>query len=248
MRTAVLSDIHANLEALQAVLDDLQSRNVDRIVSLGDVVGYGPNPRECLELAMLFDFHLMGRFEHALLVDSSPFKVDIQKMLAWTRREIETVEKNEGEGAILWAFLQTFEDQHIEDNLLFVHGSPRDPTHEFTLSTDVHVYDRMEEYFSHINWICFCGSSHIPGIINQAPEWIEPPDQYTPLGRKGKFLINPGAVGQPRDGDTRASYLIFDGQGVEFHRIEYDIEATAAKIEAIDALPDHLAERLRYGR
>jgi diadenosine tetraphosphatase ApaH/serine/threonine PP2A family protein phosphatase len=136
------------------------------------------------------------------------------------------------------------------DNALLVHGSPRDPVREYMLPRDAQDLPKMREVFERMTAdFCFVGHSHVPGVYSEAPAFMAPsrfPDGYRRTN--GKALVNVGSVGQPRDGDTRASYATFDGETVFFHRVEYDYRRTQAKILETGVLPRYLATRLQEGR
>jgi diadenosine tetraphosphatase ApaH/serine/threonine PP2A family protein phosphatase len=247
---AILSDIHSNLEALQAVLQDIAQHGVTEIYCLGDVVGYGPNPRECLDLAMPFHLTLLGNHDQAVFFDPGDFNPVAERATYWTRYQLEAPIRNRQEADRRWEFLAERPTLHQEGDLLFVHGSPRNPIKEYIFPDDVYRSPRkLERIFALVPRYCFHGHTHVPGIITENLEYLSPEEidyVYTLNGKK--TLVNVGSVGQPRDGDWRACYVLLDGDRVIFRRLEYDVETTVRKMQDIPELDPFLAERLRQGR
>jgi predicted phosphodiesterase len=257
-RTAILSDIHGNLTALRAVLADVDARGADRIVCLGDVVGYGPKPCECLDLVMGFDFCVLGNHDSSALFDPEGFNAAAEQAIFWTRNQLEKPDAGEdasGDGPSRARqrldFLCGLPRTVREQNTLFVHGSPRGPTNEYVMPEDVQNGKKMEKLFSLVPHLCFQGHTHVPGVFTTAGDFLRPgqlEDGYRVDDPAQRLMINVGSVGQPRDLDPRCCYVIFDGQHVFFHRVEYDVEDTVAQIEAEPELDNFLGYRLREGR
>lgn len=254
-RTAILSDIHGNLTALRAVLAHVEKQNVDRIVCLGDVVGYGPEPCECLDVVMGFHFCVLGNHDSSALFDPEGFNAAAEQAIFWTRNKLESQADAEGEtpGAARRRldFLCGLPRTQREENILFVHGSPRGPTNEYVMPEDTQNSKKMEKLFSLVPHLCFQGHTHVPGVFTTDLTFLRPddlPDGYDVSDTSARLMINVGSVGQPRDLDSRSCYVIHDGQRVFFHRVEYDIEDTIAKIEAEAELDNFLGYRLREGR
>jgi diadenosine tetraphosphatase ApaH/serine/threonine PP2A family protein phosphatase len=246
---AILSDIHANLEALQAVLQDLGRQGVRDIYCLGDTVGYGPNPRECLELAMEFQVNLLGNHDQAALFDPPDFNPSAERSVFWTRKQIDAPVKNRQAADRRWEFLSDMPTVHREGDLEFVHGSLSNPLHEYVFPEDIYNQRKMERLFGLVKRYCFQGHTHIPGIFTGDMQFHSPEEiDYTFRLDARKTLCNVGSVGQPRDGDRRACYVVFDGQTIFYRRIDYDCEATARKIYDIPDLDRFLGDRLRTGR
>jgi diadenosine tetraphosphatase ApaH/serine/threonine PP2A family protein phosphatase len=138
--------------------------------------------------------------------------------------------------------------------MLFVHGSPRDPIREYMVPRDATDQQKMDECFAKMGEakLCFVGHSHVPGVYTRGGAFLLPAEHGMAWTVDQAAIVNIGSVGQPRDGDPRASFVTYDGDGragtVRFHRLEYDVAATMAKIRAIKELPDYLAERLAQGR
>ncbi len=249
MRIAIISDIHANIEALTAVLDHISSQKVQDIVCLGDVIGYGPNPRDCIKIVKNARFTLMGNHEEAVMFYGEDFNEKARQALEWTKEQLNSQQYDRSENYEMWNFLGALEETRSEGDVLFVHGSPRVPTKEYMVPTDIRNREKMTEIFSMIPSLCFVGHSHIPGVYTDNYQFLSPDrigGSYTHQG--GKALVNAGSVGQPRDGDPRASYVVFDGRTVRFHRVEYDVRTTMDKIYATPGLPNYLADRLIVGR
>jgi diadenosine tetraphosphatase ApaH/serine/threonine PP2A family protein phosphatase len=194
-----------------------------------------------------FTFCLLGNHEEAALFVPAWFNPRAKRAVEWTRDQINSSEES---SAALWNYLGDLKQVARDEDLLFVHGSPRKPTTEYIRVMDTR-YDRekMDEIFAMIRRICFVGHSHVPGVFTPNYRFLKPGNigDAVRLG-KDKVVINVGSVGQPRDGDVRACYVTLEKNVVRWHRVEYDLEATVAKIRAIDGLPDINAERLQQGR
>lgn len=249
MKRAILSDIHANLEALQAVLEDGQSQGVTQYICLGDIVGYGPNPAECIDLVMQFSLSVLGNHDQGALFDPEGFSSGAERAIFWTRKHLETADPDRERTRARLDFLCRLPRYHREDSLLFVHGSARNPLNEYVFPEDVYNSRKLEKIFSLIPQYCFQGHTHVPGVFCEDGRFLSPReirDEFV-LGRD-KVMINVGSVGQPRDGDYRASYVILEGQRVQFRRVDYPVEVTVRKIYSIDELDNYLGDRLREGR
>ena len=248
---AIVSDIHANIEALDVVLADIKRKLIKDIVCLGDIIGYGPNPRECLQALMGCKAVLMGNHEEAVLYYGEDFNPKAREAIDWTRDQLNRQEFPKEENYDLWNFLGVMEQLIVTDEAMFVHASPRDPTKEYVTPEDTRKnQEKLRDIFTRFERICFIGHSHIPGVYTQELRYIDPKtigNEYK-LEDGRKALVNVGAVGQPRDGDPRASYVTFDGRTVRFHRLEYDFNKTMDKIYKEDRLPNSLADRLAVGR
>jgi len=249
-RTAILSDIHGNLAALEAVLADVGAQGVGRLVCLGDVVGYGPNPCECLDIVMEFDFCILGNHDSSALFDPEGFNAAAEQAIFWTRSQLEGGRDNLEASRRRMEYLCKLPRTRREENVLFVHGSPRGPTNEYVFPEDVQNSKKMEKLFSMIPHLCFQGHTHVPGIFTSGFRFIRPVDTgrgYGIAGSREKLMVNVGSVGQPRDGDPRSCYVIHDAQSIEFRRVDYDVEATVRAIEAEPELDNFLGYRLRDG-
>jgi predicted phosphodiesterase len=257
VKRAILSDIHGNLAACEAVLRDIEKEKVDDVFCLGDIIGYGPDPRACLELARQFSLNLLGNHEEAVLMGAFGFNPKAKAAIDWTRDQLnlesEPVEKNRE----LWSFLDSLKRSHFEGDILFVHGSPRDPTREYIFTQDWQDKKKMDEVFSSpegVTWrLCLAGHTHFPGIFAQEGSYrFYPPRSFEDAFRYDKHphrvIVNVGSVGQPRDGDCRASYVVLNDGVVQFKRVEYDVQKTVARFRQCPGLPEYLALRLQEGK
>ena len=146
MRTALISDIHANLEALHSVLDDIASQAVDRVVCLGDIVGYGPNPRECIDIVRDLDLCILGNHDQGALYDPEGFSGTAERAIFWTRSQLE--DQSDAANPDRWRFLAELPRVIREDKVLFVHGSARAPLSEYVFPEDVFNPKKMDALFS----------------------------------------------------------------------------------------------------
>ncbi len=250
-RTAILSDIHGNLSALNSVLEDVEAQKVDRIVCLGDVVGYGPEPCACLDQVMQFAFCVLGNHDSSSLFDPEGFNVAAEQAIFWTRTQLEKLGDDPEASRRRIEYLCQLPRTVREDDWLFVHGSPRGPTNEYVFPEDTQNVKKMEKLFSLVPRLCFQGHTHVPGVFTADHRFIRPAETGTgySLGDPNtKLMINVGSVGQPRDGDPRSCYVIAEPGVLEFRRVEYDIERTVKAIEAETDLDNFLGYRLREGR
>lgn len=253
MRTAIISDIHGNLEALNVVLGDIDERGVDRIICLGDIVGYGPNPVECVDLvAQRCEWSLIGNHDFGVLYEPTNFNLAAEQAAYWSRTRFEDGEDRDL-AAKRWDFLGRLRVRVGFDDFLCVHGTPRRPINEYLFPEDaLNSPVKMKQIFERFEKHCLVGHTHVPGVFTDEPDFYPPGDLdgvYTFVEGE-RAIINPGSVGQPRDLDPRASYAVLDQEKgkVEFHRLEYDAQAVAAKIHAIPELADWLGDRLLEGR
>ena len=249
MQRAIISDVHANLEALEAVLADIRGQGIEEIYCLGDAIGYGPNPCECLDEIMKLNLCILGNHDQAAMFDPDGFNPVALRAIYWTR---EKLEQGPGNSAVInrrWDFLGELPSRHDEGQFLFVHGSPRDATNEYVFPE--HAYDerKMQNLFRRIEQYCFQGHTHIPGIFSEEHGFLSPEDcgNVHALGKE-KLMVNVGSVGQPRDSDPRACYVVLKDDELEFRRVEYPLETTIDKIYKIDELDNMLGDRLRGGR
>jgi diadenosine tetraphosphatase ApaH/serine/threonine PP2A family protein phosphatase len=243
--------VHANLEALTAVLADIDRQGVKRIICLGDNVGYGPNPRECLDLIIeRCEWSLMGNHDFAALYEPTNFNAGAESAAFWTRRQLET-ETDAAARSRRWNFLGALRVRQILDGILCVHGSPRRPINEYIFVDDVATSPtKMSQIFDRIEHRCLVGHTHVQGLFTDEPDFY-PPDEFDykyKFNDWEKVVINVGSVGQPRDRDPRAAYGILHEDHVEFIRLEYDIATTIRKIEAVADVNDFFGQRLLEGR
>jgi diadenosine tetraphosphatase ApaH/serine/threonine PP2A family protein phosphatase len=251
---AIISDIHGNLEALQAVLADIDQQHVQEIYCLGDVVGYGPNPRECIDLIMRCRVVLLGNHDQGAMFDPEGFNPPAERAIFWTRAQLETSPEGADRRETRWNFLAERPRTFRENGHLYVHGSARNPLNEYVFPEDVYNQRKMDRIYALVERYCFQGHTHVPGIFTEnSPDELyqfHAPDEIDHVfhldGRK--TLCNVGSVGQPRDTDWRACYILLDGDTIRFRRVEYDIDTTVAKIYKIPDLDNFLGDRLREGR
>ncbi|MBA3684125.1 MAG: metallophosphoesterase family protein [Planctomycetes bacterium] len=250
---AFISDLHANLPALTAVLRDIDSLGtVQRIYCLGDVIGYGPQPLECLDIAAKrCKLILMGNHEHAVLYGAYGFHPAAKRAIDWTRQVLQHVAPM-AERKAVWQLLEGLPNRHEFDDVLLVHGSPRDPVMEYVLESDLWEGSdptKIDEIFASFRRLCFIGHTHRPGIFTEDRCFLpaaDVADGYN-VADGARYLINVGSVGQPRDRDPRSCYTLFSGDAVYFRRVAYDIDATIAEFAKVPDLDSRLSERLSRG-
>ena len=247
---AIISDIHSNLEALQAVLKDIENQGVKDVYCLGDVVGYGPNPRECIDLVMQHcQIVLLGNHDQGAMFDPEGFNPSAERAIFWTRQQLEIADGNRLQKERRWEFLAERPRQHREEPYLYVHGSARNPLNEYVFPEDIYNQRKLERIFALVDHYCFQGHTHVPGIFTENYQFLSPEDVDGNYKLDGhKTLCNVGAVGQPRDGNWRACYVMLDGDNIRYRRVEYDVESTIRKIYAVPDLENFLGDRLREGR
>jgi len=251
MPTALISDIHGNLDALQVVIDDIDQRGIEQIVCLGDIIGYGPDPLQCLDLVrQRCQWALMGNHDFAVLYEPTSFNTSAEQAAFWTRRQFEEEPNTELRRA-RWDYLGNLNIRRLDDGVMWVHASPRRPINEYIFPDDVVTAPtKMQQIFDRIDRRCYCGHTHVVGVFTDEPDFYPPAD----LGGTYKFtdnekaVINPGSVGQPRDRDPRASYAIAHDDRVEFIRLDYNIQAVIEKVNQVPDLNEFLGQRLLEGR
>ena len=248
-RTAIVSDIHSNIEALEAVLDDIHENECEEIVCLGDLLGYGPSPRQVLKIAMdLFEFTLMGNHEEGILYQPVGFNWKAEASAWWTKDQLKSPHYPAHENRKYWTYLEQMPRFATHGDVLYVHASPIDPTREYVMPEACYNPEFMTQIFKKIKRVAFGGHTHLPGIFFENRPFLQQNRIEGPYPVvKGKFFVNVGSVGQPRDGDTRSCYVIFDGKTVLFRRVEYNYKKTARKIRRIKRLPNALGMRLALG-
>ena len=229
LRLLVVSDIHSNLPALQRVLED--AGRFDAAVCAGDIVGYGPDPRECVKVAAELGFRCVSGNHDAAVVtgDTSGFNPYAAAAVAINRRLLDMESRAWLRG------LPTELTLNVEGvKVVVLHGSPYDPLNEYVFPTEAEL--RVDEFLDLTGAdLLILGHTHVPYVH----------------GRSRHMMVNPGSVGQPRDGDPRASYMIIDlrnGVAAVVHRrVEYDVEEVASRMRRL-GLPEMLAVRLFHGR
>ena len=242
MKIAVISDIHANAEALDRVLLELEQRNVENTMCLGDIVGYNADPNPCTDRVKQAGIpSLLGNHDAVACGLEEPWGFNVVALTAalWTRSQL--TEENK-------AFLRELPDQQVmNSSFVAVHGAPSDrDTYLFSMEDLRPEFDYLREYEVPL---CFFGHTHCQGIFSEEGPQAPGEGGHFKLEEGKLFFVNPGSVGQPRDGDARAAFAIYDTdlRDVELIRVEYDKKTTAEKISQA-GLPMFLAERLMMGR
>lgn len=232
MKYAIISDIHSNLEALEKAMSIIEEKNVDEIICLGDVVGYGANPNECVEIVRSrCTTTVLGNHDAAALDPSlaHDFNAIARKAVVWTSQQL-TKESTE--------FLESLPLTEQKENILFVHSSPAMPeAWDYIIDSEDAV--SAIRYFD--EKICFIGHTHVPGIFS-------PRGRVKSIQIGEQCIVNVGSIGQPRDGNPKLAFGIFDSTAWEYEliRSEYEIQKAAEKIYAAK-LPEELGNRLMYG-
>lgn len=243
MRCAIIADIHANLAAFKAVLADIeQKENVDELWCLGDIVGYGPDPSQCIELLRkLKPVCVVGNHDLAAIgkLELSYFNPYAATACQWTAGQLSAADIR---------YLGDLPLTVDRGDFLLVHGSPADPVLEYVMSTSIAA--RNFELFQ--SPYCLVGHTHVPAAFREEDGSCISVNLSPGIGLvlgKHRMIINPGGVGQPRDGDPRASYAIYDSEGhiLRLYRVPYDIGATQDRMMQA-GLPIHLITRLEAGR
>ena len=249
---AIISDIHSNLEAFHAVLSDIKQRGVSDVICLGDVIGYGPNPKECVDAALKLPLSLLGNHEEAVLhqVQAQGFNFKAGKAVKWTADQFDMLAEDERRAnAERWDFLGNMVTTYSSNGVLLVHASPINHTREYIYPSDTRNPQKMAHIFEKFGRICMVGHTHVPGVWTEDLKYRCPEELgYVYKIDARKAVINVGSVGQPRDMDNRACYVLFDGESVRWVRVEYDFYETARKIYAIKELDDWLGDRLQKGK
>jgi diadenosine tetraphosphatase ApaH/serine/threonine PP2A family protein phosphatase len=242
MRYAVLSDVHANLQALEAVLRDTVRQRIDQVVFLGDAVGYGGSPVECLRLLQAeAPIQLAGNHDHAAagLISVENFNPVARISIEWTRERLGAGERS---------LLRSLPLSHVEGDLYFVHASPQNPSRWKYVRTPE---DAQEVFRAIPHRLCFIGHTHVAMAYRERPSGPPRriPDQAVRLHERERYLFNVGSVGQPRDGDERACYLVLDVEArtAAYRRVTYDLHGSQRSI-VDQGLPAFLAERLAEAR
>ncbi|MGH8104366.1 MAG: metallophosphoesterase family protein [bacterium] len=241
-RIALISDIHANLEALEAVLADIEEQKPDAVYCLGDVVGYGPNPRECLaKVREISPVILRGNHEAAVARndDASEFNDVAQAAVLWTRAQL-------GADELDFLAVLPLTCEIPERDILLVHATPGRPEKFYYLLWEVTPSEALTAFARRF---CFVGHSHVPGIFVERFGRVQEMGMSVALDPGARYLVNVGSVGQPRDGNPMAAWCLVDfGKGaIKIRRVAYGLEKTQEKILAA-GLPPFLASRLSIGK
>lgn len=242
MRYGFFSDVHANLEALKACIIDFQAEKLDKLYFLGDAVGYGPNPDECVKLIdEISEVKLMGNHDYAALglMETDYFNQYAAESVGWTKTSLS-------EKAI--EIMSDFELTRQVKDILLVHASPKEPENwHYILDMD----DAEDNFDYFEQKICLVGHTHRPYIVaksDEGPGVLSKNTEET-ITDENRYLINIGSLGQPRDGDPRCCYLIYDSKKktVNLKRVQYNVKNTQSNMAKV-GLPEYLIERLAVGR
>ena len=254
---AFISDIHSNLEALQVALLDIDEQEVDAIVCLGDVVGYGADPKEVIDLVRSrCTLTLLGNHDAALLDDQQAFGFNERALRAidYTRGCLDPeVEANHEYWDWLGGLVPAMALRIHEDaeEVQLVHASPREPLTEYLLPALGKSPEKLQANFdAAAHRLTFFGHTHHPGWFKEGSAFVRATDDQSELTLEpdSRDLINVGSVGQPRDSDSRLCYALWNGATVRWRRLDYDRESAREKIHQAPALPDILGDRLLKGR
>jgi diadenosine tetraphosphatase ApaH/serine/threonine PP2A family protein phosphatase len=241
MRYAILSDVHSNIEALEAVLRNVDKRKVKDVLFLGDAVGYGPNPNECIELLIArCKILLAGNHDWGVLgfTDINYFNEYARAAIEWTKQMI-----TEGNRKTLRSL--SVKKESNKEGMTLVHSTPKEPEEWHYLLT---LWDAEINFHYFDNKFCFLGHSHYPFVIEKLPSGeLVAYKEAAVMGKTERYIMSVGSVGQPRDGDPRACYAIVNDEKMEIIRVPYDIEAVQKKMIK-EGLPLFLSERLSRGR
>ena len=254
MKIAIISDLHSNREALDAVLAHIGSlAGIEKTYCLGDVVGYGPEPEYCVDrVREIASLCLMGNHDEALFRDASDFNPHARGAIDFTRARLQPNWYSTNERKLRWKYLKELPLVHREGRFVFVHGSPRDPVREYVLSTDGFLNpDKLRAIFDSFEGVAVGGHTHHPGVHDASLRFhgLGGTDHLTlPLEESRKWFVNVGSVGQPRDSDNRACYAVLEDHQVTWYRVPYDFQKTADKILRTGVLSEVLARRLAMGK
>lgn len=247
---AIISDIHGNLEALRAVISQIESLGIGRIVCLGDIVGYGPNPVECIHLLENCETIITGDWDAAAISTDDPcWSPFLLEQLRWVRDEIAGDRSAQ-------QIIKSGCPSKLIDGVAFFHAMPRDFS-DWIFPEDVFTPKKLDRIVEQSTSLAFCGHNHLAGVYFKTPQhstkdpwtyesFIEAGDDwFTP---EGPCICSVGSVGQPRDSDPRASFVVLRDRQFRFVRVEYDHELTADKIRTNPFIRDIHADRLSQGR
>ncbi len=248
---ALISDVHGNIEALEAVLREIRHQGIDEVWCLGDIVGYGPDPVACADLIRKNCSRvLMGNHDWALLNSPVGFNTLATAMVYKTKEWMRVTDHSTEDDKDRWNFMSQLPLSDEFDGMFMVHASPRAELSEYILPSDVaHDPGKFEEIFSMIDRVCMVGHSHVPCCISEDLELtgVRGESCVIDLDHR-KRIINIGSVGQPRDGDNRACFVTYNGDTVRYTRVPYDFRRTMEKISKLGDEYQMLGYRLGLGR
>ncbi len=249
-RFAVISDIHSNLEALVVVLEDFENQKIDKIYCLGDLVGYGAHPLEVIDIAMEdFEWVLRGNHDDAVTYKIPKyFNETAAAAVYWTRDRLKPMQYSRPHAFKRWEFMREhLQSKVVIDDMAFGHGT-FDSYFKYVDSINAakEVFSKLPPTIKTL----FVGHTHIPGVYEKVAsdiKYYKYDDENLPLLRKNPLIINVGSVGQPRDGDRRACYVVVEGDKFHYRRVEYDVQMALEAIHRRVGLPDDCGDRLRHG-
>ncbi|MCA8952425.1 MAG: metallophosphoesterase family protein [Planctomycetes bacterium] len=245
---ALISDLHSNLEAVEAVFARIDALGVEEVACLGDVVGYGADPLPVTRIVMQrCKWTIQGNHDWGLFHDLDDFNPLAREALMLTRAMLKPSLFRPGRKAA-WEFLRALPERMEYGDYLFCHGSPRDPVMEYVLKSDGFLEpEKLHQIFAMLDRPCFVGHTHWPGVHRPDYRFTQATDDHDTFELDGPCVVNVGSVGQPRDGDPRASFAVVRDRRVQIHRVPYDFRRAQAKILAAGLHPA-LAERLARGK
>jgi predicted phosphodiesterase len=249
---AVISDIHSNRSALDAVFAAIDAAGIPEVVCLGDIIGYGPDPEYCVDLVRTRCVQVVrGNHDHALFHGASHFNTWARDALHFTRTRLDPRHTESAQARERWEWLRSLPLMNRRGAYLFIHGTPRDPLNDYLYADSPDLDDEHERarIFDPVAHIMFNGHTHVPCVISSAQDSLcfPEPGLVIDLDHSQKHVVNVGSVGQPRDGDPRASWVEVHDLELRFHRTDYDVEDTARRILATGCLDSFLAQRLYEG-
>lgn len=259
---AVISDIHGNIDALKAVLDDIKSHGDPPIYCLGDIVGYGPDPVACVDLVMdKVAKSVLGNHDQGALFDPQGFNSIAEESIMWTRDQLEKSADGRERREARWNFLAELPRSHREADRLFVHASPRNPINEYLFPDDYCNTRKMGAAFKLVDKLCFVGHTHQPGIFVDMNNPLDSEYRFVSQKELGDFpyrigetklIVNVGSVGQPRDGNTAACYVLLGESEIHYRRVVYNHKAVADKLLGITEISEparrSLSDRIIAGK
>lgn len=246
---AIISDVHSNMFATEAVFRRIDELGIETVYCLGDVVGYGPDPEPCIDLVReRCEFTLKGNHDWGMTGDLRDFNPMAQESLMWHRRRLKPGLFSPGKKK-RWNWLLDLPERVEREDALFVHASPRDPIKEYVLRSDGFLDpEKMEDLFSRFEQRCFVGHTHWPGWHSEDFRFHQATEDHAEcVLPDSKTIVNVGSVGQPRDNDPRACFAVLDGSRLQYHRIPYAVAETQRRILDIGMSP-WLADRLERGK
>lgn len=253
-RVALMSDIHGNLEALNAVLQDARDQGIETIINLGDTVGYGPDPETCVDIASReCEINLCGNHDYAVLHEAEGFNPVARAAVDYVRAIMKpVVGKDDPDKRRRWNWMENLEPIYECDTFEAMHASPRQPITEYVLPSDPELDPfKLQDIFEAMSHpVAFVGHTHFPGIIEEGHDWFLMPQTFNQVYEltDRQVIVNVGSVGQPRDRDVRSCYVLFDGKTVSYRRVSYDVETTVNKVRESGGLHEICGLRLREGR